>query len=356
MLAQGAGCYHSRRLKQEPLRRILLAKSMKRSGAGPGAALEPAAAPPDGGEADRALLRSLLGELPDLQASISCTTVSVEERPSYRLERLVLELNDTEAVPAYFAKPLTGTARRPTVIYSHAHGDDYCLGKDELIAGRKELQPTPYVEALTGLGYGVLAIDHWNFGERRGRTESELFKEMLWKGRVLFGLMVHDNLRAIDYLLSRVDVDAHRIAALGMSMGSTLSWWTAALDPRIHTVVDLCCMSDFHALLERRALDRHGIYYYVPGLLRHFTTAKIQALICPRPHLSLVGNFDPLTPSEGLDRIDRQMKQLYGEAGAAGAWRLARYDCGHIETAAMRAEVLSFLRKHLGSPAAPEAV
>jgi hypothetical protein len=72
--------------------------------------------------------------------------------------------------------------------------------------------------------------------------------------------------------------------------------------------------------------------------------------------LSLVGNFDPLTPSEGLDRIDRQMKQLYGEAGAAGAWRLARYDCGHIETAAMRAEVLSFLRKHLGSPAAPEAV
>jgi pimeloyl-ACP methyl ester carboxylesterase len=272
---------------------------MKRSGAGPSAALEPAAAPPDGGEADRALLRSLLGELPDLQASISCTTVSVEERPSYRLERLVLELNDTEAVPAYFAKPLTGNARRPTVIYSHAHGDDYCLGKDELIAGRKELQPTPYVEALTGLGYGVLAIDHWNFGERRGRTESELFKEMLWKGRVLFGLMVHDNLRAIDYLLSRVDVDAHRIAALGMSMGSTLSWWTAALDPRVHTVVDLCCMSDFHALLERRALDRHGIYYYVPGAAAALHDRENPGFDLPEAPLEPRGQLRPADAERG---------------------------------------------------------
>lgn len=297
---------------------------------------------------ERDLLYGFLGDLPDRQAVIASTTLGVEERPDYFLERLMLDLNGFETVPAYFLRPLRAASHYPTILYSHAHGGNYVLGKDELITGRPELQPLPYGEALARRGYAVLVLDHWNFGERRGRTESELFKEMLWKGRVLFGLMVYDSLRAIDYLVSRPDVDARRLGALGMSMGSSLSWWTAALDERISAVADICCMTDFHTLLERRGLDGHGIYYYVPGLLKHFTTAKIQALICPRPHLSLAGEFDPLTPAEGLDRVDRQMKQLYGMAGAAGAWRLSRYKVGHVETAAMRAEVLAFFHKTLG--------
>ncbi len=312
---------------------------------------EPAEPAGDAAAADRALLYGLLGDLPDRQASIACTTIGVEERSSYRLERLLLDLNGLEQVPAYFVRPLKRASRCPAILYSHAHGNDYALGKDELLAGRKELSSPPYAEALASRGYAVLAIDHWNFGERRGRTESELFKEMLWKGRVLFGLMVYDSLRAFDYLLSRPEVDGSRAGVLGMSMGSTLSWWTAALDERVNAVADICCMTDFHALIEKRGLDGHGIYYYVPGLLKHFTTAKIQALICPRPHLSLAGSFDALTPPEGLDRIDRQMKQLYGHAGAGGAWRLVRYDCGHLETTAMRADVLAFLHRTLGGAA-----
>ena len=56
---------------------------------------------------------------------------------------------------------------------------------------------------------------------------------MLWNGRVLWGMMVFDNLRALDYLVSREDVDAQRLATLGISMGSTMAWWSAALDERI---------------------------------------------------------------------------------------------------------------------------
>ena len=298
-------------------------------------------------EADRALLYSMLGDLPDRQASIASTTIDVEEREGYVLERLLLDLNTMEPVPAYFVRPAKKLSHYPTILYSHAHGDDFVLGKDELLRGRKDLAAPPYAEVLTAQGYAVLAIDHWNFGERRGRAESALFKELLWKGKVLFGLMVYDCLRAVDYLVSRSDVDASRIGALGMSLGSTLSWWTAALDARIAAVADICCLTDFNALIERGALDGHGIYYFVPGLLKHFTTARIQALICPRPHLSLAGIHDPLTPPEGLDRIDRQMKQVYGHSGAPGAWHLSRHHCGHLETTAMRAEVVGFLKKWL---------
>jgi hypothetical protein len=130
---------------------------------------------------------------------------------------------------------------------------------------------------------------------------------------------------------------------MGLSMGSTMAWWLAALNPRINVCVDICCLTDFQALIEARGLDGHGIYYYVPSLTKHFTTSGINALIAPRPHLSLAGNRDPLTPPAGLERIDRGLKAVYGEHGCPEAWELKRYDVGHVETAEMRADVLAFL-------------
>ena len=94
-------------------------------------------------------------------------------------------------------------------------------------------------------------------------------------------------------------------------MGSTMAWWLAALDPRVRVCVDLCCLSEFQALRETRALDGHGVYYFVPGLLKHFGTASINELIAPRPHLSLAGIYDRLTPPAGLDRVDAHLPVSY---------------------------------------------
>ena len=297
--------------------------------------------------ARRAALYALLGELPPRDAPIRSRLHDELDRGTYVVQRLTLDLNGQEDVPAYFALPKNANGRLPTILYNHAHGGDYELGKDELLLGRKALQTPAYVEALTAEGYAVLCIDTWLFGERRGRTESELFKQMLWEGRVLWGMMVYDSLRAIDYLTTRPDVDANRIGTLGLSMGSTMAWWVAALDPRVKVCVDLCCLTDYQALIESRGLDGHGIYYYVPSLLKHFTTSEINALIAPRPHLALAGDFDPLTPPAGLERIDKNMRRVYAELGAADAWQLRRYATGHFETVDMRQHVLAFLRKWL---------
>lgn len=298
-------------------------------------------------EERRQKLYSLLGDLPPRDQAISATLVCQEESHDYLLEKLELELNGIESVPAYFVKPKDSKGRMPAVLYNHAHGGNYVLGKDEMIVGRDAIQSPPYAQALVSAGYAVLCIDTWLFGERRGRTESELFKQMLWNGQVLWGMMVYDNLRALDYVLSRKDVDPARIGTVGISMGSTMAWWTAALDIRVKVCVDLCCLTDFQALIESRGLDGHGIYYYVPGLLKYFTTAQINALIAPRPHLSLAGNYDDLTPPAGLDRIDAELRKIYESANARDAWQMNRYEIGHFETAQMRSEVMSFFQKWL---------
>ena len=295
----------------------------------------------------RAELYGLLGDLPDRLRPISATLIESRQEGGYVRETLLLDLNGVEPVPAYFVKPVGVDHPLPCILYTHAHGSDYRLGKDELIAGRDALQSPPYAEALTAGGYAALCIDHWCFGERRGRRESELFKEMLWRGQVLWGMMVYDSLRALDYLASRPDVDAGRIGALGLSFGSTMSWWVAALDERIRVCVDLCCLTDYDALIASRGLDGHGIYYYVPALLKHFSAAQINALIAPRAHLSLNGIYDPLTPVAGLERIDNELRQVYSATGDDAAWQLKRYDIGHYETAAMRRDVLAFFAEWL---------
>lgn len=294
----------------------------------------------------RAQLYGLLGDLPPRDRPITVETLGTEQRDGYVVEKLRLDLNGSQPVPAYFVRPAHASGRIPVVLYNHSHGGKYALGKDELFKGSAPYL-TPYADDLLKRGWAVLAIDHWLFGERSGRAEIDLFKEMLWNGKVVWGQMVYDNLRAIDYLVSRPDVDSKRIATLGMSMGSTMAWYTAALDERIIACVDICCLTDFHALIEAKGLGGHGIYYYVPNLLKHFTTSDINALIIPRAHLSLAGTQDKLTPVAGLDRVDADLTKLYTAAGVPERWKLIREDVGHLETPTMRAAVLAFLETWL---------
>lgn len=295
----------------------------------------------------RSELYSLMGDLPAWNRPVAAELKSREEREHYTLERLVLDLNGEEPVPAVFTKPKGVTGRLPTILFNHSHGGGYTIGKKEYLEGRSYLSSPPYAEEFARLGYAGLCFDTWAFGERATRKESEVFKDMLWKGQVMWGMMVFDSLRALEYLHTRPDVDTAQLGTLGISMGSTMAWWLAALDTRIKVCVDICCLTDFQALIDARNVDNHGVYYYVPSLMKHFTAAQINALIAPRPHLSVAGDYDPLTPPAGLDRIDAELKTVYAEAGSPSAWVLRRYPAGHYETSGMRAAIRQFLKTYL---------
>ncbi len=298
-------------------------------------------------EARRAELYGLLGDLPDRRRPIGGKKRGEVERDGYVLETWDLDLNGLEAVPAYLARPRAATGRAPAVLFNHSHGGGYTIGKTEFVEGRSYLQPVPYAKVLTDLGCVALSIDHWVFGERSHTSEADTFKAMLWQGQVLWGMMVYDSLRAVDFLVQQPGVDPSRLATVGISMGSTMAWWLAALDERITVTVDICCLTDFHTLLAKKGLSHHGVYYYVPSLLKHFTTAQINALIAPRAHLGLAGLQDKLTPVEGLDIIDRELKKVYAEHGHPERWQLLRYDAGHMETAEGRDAIVAFLRRFL---------
>jgi hypothetical protein len=295
----------------------------------------------------REQLYDLLCDLPPRDREIGAQIISVEHKNGHVLEKLMLDINGRQQVPAWFARPENAKGPMPAILFSHSHGGNYKLGKDELISGNTYMPELPYAEALTQMGYCVLCIDHWVFGERSGRRESDFFKEALWRGQCMWGLMVYDSLRALDYLCQRPEVDRSRIGAIGMSMGSTMTWWVAALDTRIKACVDICCLTDFDALIEAGGLDLHGIFYYVPSLLKYFSTADINALIAPRAHLAIAGSLDRLTPVPGLHKIDQLLKKEYEALGARDKWQLNIYEIGHHETPEMRKDLLDFLKREL---------
>jgi hypothetical protein len=88
-------------------------------------------------ETRRHELYGLLGKLPPRNRKVSAQRVSTEDRGSYVLEKLVLDLNGIEPAPAFFAKPKNASGRLPTVLFNHSHGGGYQIGKDEFINGRE---------------------------------------------------------------------------------------------------------------------------------------------------------------------------------------------------------------------------
>jgi Integrase core domain/Acetyl xylan esterase (AXE1) len=247
-------------------------------------------------------LWELLGDLPWEHNPGPAKLVSKEEQEDYTLERLVLDLNGVEPVPALLLIPRKRQEPAPGLLYIHWHGGMYDLGKEMLLKG-VEVAPA-YAPVCAQKG----AIDSWCFGERKHEKndhegEENAFKLMLWKGQVLYGMMMFDEFRAMDYLASRAEVDNQRLGALGMSMGSTKAWWLAALDPRVKLCMDVCCLTDYEELVKEHGLQGHGIYYYVPAKIRGILRSWVAHYNKGRPHSSLgPGTPEPM-PKPHLSQL-----------------------------------------------------
>jgi hypothetical protein len=303
-------------------------------------------------ERRRSELWTLLGDLPEWRPPRLVSKTS-ERRDGYTLEKLVLDLNGVENVPAYFLIPDNLKAPGPALLYIHWHGGAYKVGKDEILTGHGDYI-RPYAPVCVEKGLAMLAIDSWCFGARRkwddARSETDTFKLMLWRGQVLWGMMMFDEFQAVSYLVSRPEVDASRIGAFGISMGSTKAWWLAALDPRVRCCIDVCCLTDYEELIKADNLRGHGVYYYVPGLLKKFSTSQINELIVPRARLSVNGRQDLLTPPAGVEKVRDHLMPLYKMFGKEADCRIELFDCGHRETPEMRRLASEWLDTKLINP------
>jgi dienelactone hydrolase len=301
----------------------------------------------------RARFLECLGEMPARPDPGKVRTVSKADRGDYLEERFEFDNGVDMTVPGILLLPKGHSGPSPAILALHGHGSS----KESICT---DLQGSQFVGPLLARkGYVVAAIDAYFNGERVGKgpagllddkraQEASLFKLYLWQGRTLWGMMLRDEQCLIDYLETRPEVDKQRIAATGMSMGCTRSWWLAAVDERIQAIVGVACFTRYTELIAHGNLRAHGIYYFVPGILRHFDTEAIYALIAPRPMLMLSGDQDGGAPTDGIEILEKKLAAVYGLYGKGDHFRSVVYkNTGHEYLPEMKEEMVRWFEHHL---------
>ncbi len=296
-----------------------------------------------------------LGDLPPRPAKPIARLVSAEIRPGFRLERLRIDNGVDGVMSAMMLVPEQVKAPAPTILWLHSSSFDH----NQLLQPDTNGGAKPLGLAFIERGWVVFAPDAAWYGDRAGQGPAgsrelkreqmdSLHKYHLWFGRTLWGMFVRDDQVALDYLCTRPEVDVKRIGATGMSMGSTRSWWLAALDDRIACVVGVACLTRYENLLRHGQLRQHGSYYFVNGLLKHYDTEGVIALIAPRPVLFLTGDLDAGSPADGIKVIEDRVGALYRSTTDGDRFRSIRYpEVGHTYTPEMRQEMLAWFEKWL---------
>ena len=195
-----------------------------------------------------------------------------------------------------------GAAPTPAVLYSHFHGGHYHIGKDEVFLDRVSVPPLG--PALAEAGFIVLAIDAYSFGERQTQgpagsrevgadTEMALYKKLLWEGSTLWGMIVRDDLLALNYLCARPDVDPARLVATGISLGGSRTTWVSALDDRIALTVPVAQMTRYRDFVEAGSLNGHRITSRAGSAHRRDRYGASRQPVAPRAQIILIGDSDP---------------------------------------------------------------
>jgi poly(3-hydroxybutyrate) depolymerase len=169
-------------------------------------------------------------------------------------------------------------------------------------AGSTRASTLDHAALLARQGFGVLMFDARGHGESEGTV-----MEWGWHG-------ARDVRAAVDHLLSRPEITAGRIGALGLSMGGQQAITAAALDPRIRAVV-----SD--GAIAQAFEDAHRM---VGWLVRPFYRVMFAAgdlLTGASPPPSLVGAVPtvdrPLLLIAGDESREVQANRLYASLGGA---------------------------------------
>lgn len=146
------------------------------------------------------------------------------------IEKWVLTTEPGSRMPAHLYRLAKPAAKMPALVITHGHG------------GSKSRTFNQYTAQLYAkLGLAVVVIDPIGEEERhidgkmgtRAHDDAGNDARAAKAGRLIMGKLVFDSMRAIDWLLTRTDIDGTRIGVAGSSNGGAQSTWLAALEPRI---------------------------------------------------------------------------------------------------------------------------
>jgi dienelactone hydrolase len=294
----------------------------------------------------RLRILALIGGLPDYHGPLNATVSRTIRRDAFTIENVRFESLPGYYVAANLYRPdLPG--RLPAILMSMGHWES---GKaaGQLLATQ-----------LARKGFVVLAYDPVGQGERQQASDPRVGRSIIGgateqhftngaaailMGQSVARYFIHDGMRAIDYLVSRPEVDPQRIGATGCSGGGTQTTYIAALDERVKVAAVACYMNSFRTLFSGSIGDSEQS---VPGFLSAgLDQTDYVELFAPKPWLIASTTDDFFTPA-GARQVFEEAQRWYSLYGSADRIKWVVGPGGHGTPLEVREAIYDWMIKWL---------
>ena len=289
---------------------------------------------------------------------------------------------------AYLFKPAGATKPLPGILALHDHSGYKFYGKEKIADGAselplmKEFRQVPYggrayVNALAHEGFVVLVHDTFLWGSRgfpyetmietmddetkvvieaqsneieRYNIAANFFEHRVSKycnvlGTSMAGVVAYEDRIALNYLLSRQDVNAERIACIGLSGGGNRSALLLATHNSIQAAVIVGLMTTYPGLLDHNMSHTWMLFPF--GWARHGDWPDIAACRAPMPLLVQYNLQDYLFTETGMKDAHARLQNHYVSAGKPDAYTGQFYPGTHKFDLEMQSAAFEWLKTHL---------
>jgi len=297
-------------------------------------------------------LYEIVGPFPD-KTPLNARIVGALQRPQFRVEKIIFESQPKFYVTGCLFIPEKRQDPAPVVIYCSGHTVD----------GFRNETYQRVILNLTLKGFIVFAFDPVGQGERLQYFDAETGgskvggptlehsypgAQCFIAGSSLAQYMIWDGIRAVDYLLSRPEIDPHRIGITGRSGGGTQAAYIAAFDDRIYAAAPECYITSFTRLLQSFG-PQDAEQNFPRGIQSGIDLGDLIEVRAPKPTL-LIGTTRDFFSIQGLLETYEEAQTAFLALGHPENIHLSLDDSTHASTLKNRQALYGFFQQALGAP------
>ncbi len=291
---------------------------------------------------------------------------------------------------AIVLKPANATGPLPGILAFHHHGADKYFGKRKITRTSDSQHPHvadsqqqyydgfAWANEVAKRGYVVLVSDAFPFASRRVMLqdvpehlrqglndnnpesmdninayngwaawhEDIMAKSLFCAGTTWPGVWMAEDLKALDILCSREDVDADKIGCGGLSGGGMRTVFIGGLDSRIKCSVCVGLMTTWEDFMLNKS-HTHTWMTFAPVLPKELDFPEILGMNVPSPTLVLNSEQDGLFTLTGMQEADKILQEVYEKAKAPERYKGSFYPGGHRFSREMQAEAFEWFDRWL---------
>ena len=279
----------------------------------------------------RAKILESVGGFPE-RTPLNPRIVGTIDRGDYKIEKIIFESQPQFFVTGNLYLPKTGAPPYPAILYPLGHE----------LGGKSNATWQQMLGSLARRGYVAFAWEPLGQEERKQFFDpdwddskffsstvehTELGTQCMLIGDAIARYTIWDGIRALDYLLSRPEVDASRVGATGNSGGGTHTSYLSALDDRIKVAAPSCYITSWRVLLD--ALGPQDGEQVFPGWLNNgMDFPDFIYSFAPKPFLVLSAIRD-FFPIGGVRESFAEAHRVYETLGIGDKLQKVEADDGH---------------------------